>query len=140
MAEKLLDMDKAEENAEQIEELEEQEQEQEAERAGQYVHAFDPAVTVGEEKVEAAELTFDWDSLTGADHNAACKAALERGVTVVLREFTPSYLTALAQRACTLRDKRGRKVLRYGDLERMKLTDLTKIQDEARRFLRRSGS
>lgn len=145
MDEKTLDMDTVAENARQAEA--QAEEESKGAPQGVYTHHFKKPFTVrekqGDEMVErkVEELTFDWDALTGADHNAACAATTQRtGLVVVLREYTPPYLTAMAERACTLRDASGKRVVRYADLERMRMTDLTKIQDEARRFLRQSGS
>lgn len=141
---KKLDLDAVAENARQAEEQAEAEAKEEVQ--GQYTHHFKKPFTIqgrkGEdtEERQVDELTFDWEALTGADHNAACAAATNRGMMVVVREYTMPYLTAMAARACTLRDKAGKRVLTYADMERMRLADLTKIQDEARHFLRQSGS
>ncbi len=136
MDEKILDMDDVVKNAGQADA--QAEEEQGAAVTDRYTHAFKEPFSVGDTQV--TELTFDWGALTGGDHNFACKQAAERGWTVVLRQFTPPYLTAMAARACTLRDKEGHRVMKYADMERMRLPDMTKIQDEARRFLRQSES
>lgn len=134
--EKKLDLETVTENARQAEEQAEEEARTKSE--GRYIHTLAKAITLGEAQV--TELVFDWDSLTGADHNIACKQAMERGWTVVIREYTPPYLTAMAARACTLRNEKGQRVLRYVDLEKLPMKELTKIQDEARSFLRQSES
>lgn len=141
--EKMLDLEAVAENAAQAEA--QAEEEATGTPTGVYVHHFKKPFTLYEEKEDTVEekqvkeLTFDWDALTGADHNACCAAVTQRtGLVVVVREFTPQYLTAMAERACTLRSDKGKRVLHYGDLERMRFCDLTKIQDEARLFLRKS--
>lgn len=143
--EKKLDLDAVEENARLAEEQAEKETQGEAQ--GVYVHHFKKPFTIkrkqGDEVVEqeVTELTFDWESLSGADHNAACAVVTQRtGLMVVVREYTPPYLTEMAARACTLRKENGKRMVFYADMERMRLCDLTAIQDEMRRFLRQSGS
>lgn len=89
---------------------------------------------------EAAELTFDWDSLTGADHTNAARRSTALGWTVVLREYTPPYLTYMAVSACTLRDAAGQRALTYEAIERLPLRDAVRIQDAARNFLLRGES
>jgi hypothetical protein len=137
MEEKTLNLEDIQENLEQAE----QEAEKAKEGAGDgetYTHAFQKPFTLGGKTVE--KLVFDFGALTGKDHNDSCKKALEHGWTVVVREFTPPYLTAMAALACTERDEKGRGVLRYEDLERMSMNDLAKIQNAARRFLTKSES
>jgi hypothetical protein len=136
--EKVLNLDDMQENLEQAAEAERSARESAEENVEQYTHTFRKPFTLGGKAVES--LTFDWGALTGADHNASCKRALEHGWTTVVREFTPPYLTAMAELACTERDEKGRRTLKYADLERMSVIDLTKIQDAARRFLTKSGS
>lgn len=143
--EKTLDLEAVAENAAQAEA--QAEEEAKGTPTGVYVHRFQKPFTLYEKKGDTVEekqveeLTFDWDALTGGDHNACCAAVTQRtGLVVVVKEFTPQYLTAMAERACTLRNDKGKRVLHYGDLERMRFCDLTKIQDEARRFLRQSES
>ena len=131
--EKTLDMETVAENAAQAEARAE---ESTTETQGGYVPRLAKPITLGE--MQVTELVFDWGALTGADHHIACKRAMQQGWTVVLREFTPPYLTGMAERACTLRNEKGLRVLRYADLERLPMRDLTAIQDEARSFLRRS--
>jgi hypothetical protein len=126
-----------EENLEQAAQAEKEAQADKG-RADVYVHKFQTPFTLGSD--DFRELTFDFGTLTGKDHNDSCKKALEHGWTTVVREFTPPYLTAMAECACTLRDEKGRRLLKYTDLERMNMKDLTKIQDAARRFLTRSES
>lgn len=137
--EKALALEQAEENAAQAEREEELDEREEMEDAAVYVHTLQKPLQVGQREI--TELTFDFGALTGKDHNACCQRALEReGWTVVVPEFTPPYLMAMAERACTERDEKGRRVVRYGDLERMTLSDAMAIQNAARRFLRASGS
>ncbi len=134
MDEKKLNLEDVAENAKQADA--QAEAEQGVAVTDRYTHIFKEPFSIGDTQV--TELTFDWGTLTGADHNFACRQAMDRGWTVVLREYTPPYLTAMAARACTLRDKEGKRVMKYADMERMRLPDMTKIQDEARRFLRQS--
>ncbi len=132
--EKTLDLETVAENAAQADE--QGSAEGKAEAKGRYVHRLAKPITLGE--MQVTELVFDWEALTGADHHIACKRAMAQGWTVVIREFTPPYLTGMAERACTLRNEKGQRVLRYADLERLPMRDLTAIQDEARSFLRQS--
>ena len=61
-------------------------------------------------------------------------------VTVVLAEFTPEYLAAMAARACTYRNTDGFRTVNTELLYALPLREFRQICSAARRFLLRSGS
>ena len=65
--------------------------------SGTYTHVFKRPFTHG--GVTYEHLTFDWESLSGKDSVAIERELRGVNVTVVLAEFTPEYLAAMAARA-----------------------------------------
>ena len=80
--EKTLDLEAVAENAAQAEA--QAEEEAKGTPTGVYVHRFQKPFTLYEKKGDTVEekqveeLTFDWDALTGGDHNACCAAVTQR--------------------------------------------------------------
>lgn len=105
---------------------------------GTYTHTFKKPFTYQERTIET--LTFDWESLTGADHTAIENEILMRGKTLVTPEFSSEFLSRMAVRACTNRDDRGIRLLNADVMQKMPMRDFQTICKKARAFLLRAGS
>lgn len=106
--------------------------------SGTYTHTFKQPFT--HEGVTYEHLTFDWESLSGKDGVAIERELRGINVTVVLAEFTPEYLAAMAARACTYRNADGFRTVNTDLLYALPLREFRQICSAARRFLLRSGS
>ena len=127
--------------------------------SGTYTHVFKRPFTHG--GVTYEHLTFDWESLSGKDSVAIERELRGVNVTVVLAEFTPEYLAAMAARACGLsrsafykyrdsvevfdkgavgRNTDGFRTVNTELLYALPLREFRQICSAARRFLLRSGS
>jgi len=106
--------------------------------SGTYTHVFKRPFTHG--GVTYEHLTFDWESLSGKDSVAIERELRGVNVTVVLAEFTPEYLTAMAARACTYRNADGFRTITADALYELPLPEFRAICLAARSFLLRSGS
>lgn len=132
--EKVLDIDRVEENAA---EAEAAEQEAKAkEDVTSYTHVF--KTTFRWKEREFTELTFDWSVLTGEDHLKIEDELLRRGRTLVTPAFTGDYLAGMAVKACTLREKGGKRVVTSDTMRKMPLMDFQRITRRARNFLLRA--
>ena len=100
---------------------------------GSYTHTFTTPFSYEGETYEC--LTFQWDGLTGRDSLDMERELRSKGITVVVAEYTPEYLTAMAARACTYRDSEGRRKVSIFTLMAMPLRDFRTICTQARRFL-----
>lgn len=105
---------------------------------GRYTHVFSVPFTYEGETYE--RLTFQWDDLTGKDSLDIERELRGHGVTVVVAEYTPEYLAALAARACTCRDSSGKRTVSMYTLQALPLRDFRAICAQARRFLQHAGS
>ena len=108
------------------------------EDAGIYTHILTTPLTY--EGITYKKLTFNWDSLSGRDSVAIERDLLRRGITTVMAEFTPEYLTAMAARACTYRSEEDFHTVKAETLYALPLRDFRQICGAARRFLMRSES
>lgn len=106
--------------------------------SGTYTHVFKRPFT--HEGVTYEQLTFNWESLSGKDSVAIERELRGINVTVVLAEFTPEYLAAMAARACTYRNADGFRTVNRDLLYALPLREFRQICNAARRFLLRSGS
>ena len=88
------------------------------EDAGIYTHILTTPLTY--EGITYKKLTFNWNSLSGRDSVAIERDLLRRGITTVMAEFTPEYLTAMAARACTYRSEEDFHTVSGFDSERIK--------------------
>ena len=61
-----------------------------------------------------------------------------KGRTLVSPAFTGDFLAGMAARACTERDKKGRRVINGQALKKMSMTDFQVITRKARGFLLRA--
>lgn len=102
-----------------------------------YTHSFKQPILHKGAAIE--QLTFDWGSLTGADHLAIETEMLRHGKTLVTPAFTGDFLCGMAARACTLRDKDGFRVLSGELLQSLPIRDFQAICQSARAFLLRAG-
>ena len=105
---------------------------------GSYTHIFTTPFTHEGETYD--QLTFRWDNLTGRDSLDIERELRSRGVTVVIAEYTPEYLTSMAARACTYRDSDGNRKVSTFTLQAMPIRDFRSICSQARRFLQRAES
>lgn len=105
---------------------------------GTYTHTFRKPFTFREHTIET--LTFDWASLTGADHTAIENEILMRGKTLVTPEFSSEFLSRMAIRACTNRDSNGFRLLDADMMMKMPMRDFQTICKKARAFLLRAES
>lgn len=105
---------------------------------GSYTHKFKTPFSYEGETYE--ELTFQWDGLTGKDSLDIERELRTRGITVVVAEYTPEYLAAMAAKACTYRDSEGKRKVSAFTLQAMPLRDYRAICANARRFLQRAES
>jgi len=105
---------------------------------GSYTHVFNTPFTYEGETYE--RLTFQWDGLTGKDSLDIERELRSKGITVVVAEYTPEYLTSMAARACTYRDAEGKRKVSMFTLQAMPLRDFRTICSRARRFLQRVES
>lgn len=80
-------------------------------------------------------LTFDFASLTGQDSLAVETEMIRRGRTLVVPEFDGDYLSGIAARACTERNKMGGRVLDRKSVRALPLRDFQQIVKKARTFL-----
>ncbi|MBR2131393.1 MAG: hypothetical protein IJ955_02450 [Oscillospiraceae bacterium] len=106
--------------------------------AGSYTHVFAAPFSYEGETYE--QLTFQWDSLTGKDSMDIERDLRMKGLTVVVAEYTPEYLTSMAARACTYRDSNGKRTVSMFTLQALPLRDFRAICGQARRFLQRAES
>lgn len=125
-----------EKNAEQAEQAEAEALTEED--SGIYTHEFKRPFTYEGRTYE--QLSFDWESLSGKDSVAIERELRGINVTVVLAEFTPEYLAAMAARACTYRNGDGFRTVNTDLLYALPLREFRQICSAARRFLLRSGS
>ena len=125
-----------EKNAEQAEQAEAEALTEED--SGIYTHEFKRPFTYEGRTYE--QLSFDWESLSGKDSVAIERELRGVNVTVVLAEFTPEYLTAMAARACTYRSEEDFHTVKAETLYALPLRDFRQICGAARRFLMRSES
>ena len=108
------------------------------EDVGIYTHILTTPLTY--EGITYKKLTFNWNSLSGRDSVAIERDLLRRGITTVMAEFTPEYLTAMAARACTYRSEEDFRTVKAETLYALTLRDFRQICGAARRFLMRSES
>ena len=102
-----------------------------------YVHTFKKPFTWEGKTVES--LAFDWDSLTGADYAAIEDRMIRRGRTLVTPAFTGTFLAGMAVRACTARDKAGKKIVDEPFLRALPIRDYKEVLEKARGFLLRQA-
>jgi hypothetical protein len=105
--------------------------------SGSYTHIFHKPFTHEGRTYE--KLTFDWEVLTGNDSLAIEREVTSRGQTLVVPAYTGAYLAGMAARACTERDKKGRRVVGTDTIRAMPLDEFQKICNRARNFLLRAG-
>ena len=108
------------------------------EDVGIYTHILKTPLTY--EGITYKKLTFNWNSLSGRDSVAIERDLLRRGITTVMAEFTPEYLTAMAARACTYRSEEDFRTVKAETLYALPMRDFRQICGAARRFLMRSES
>lgn len=107
-------------------EFEAAEQEAQAVEAGTYTHTF--AKPFVYEDKEYTSLTFDFDTLTGADSLAVENELQRQGITVIVPTFSGEYLIRIAARACTV-------PIGSDAMKAMRISDYNKIRSKARSFL-----
>lgn len=105
---------------------------------GTYIHDFKAPFPCQGKEYE--QLTFCWESLTGADYLEIENELLLRGRTLVTPEFTGDFLCGMMVRACTEKDPEGRRILDGRDMRAMPLGDFHVICKKARSFLLHAGS
>lgn len=103
---------------------------------GVYTHVFKKPFVYQGKSYDA--LTFNWDTLTGADSLAIEGEMLHHGKTLVVPAFSGDYLIGMAARACTERSETGRRVVGTDLIKALPLTDFSRICGKARSFLLRA--
>ena len=111
------EMDAAEAEAEQIDSV------------GVYTHEFKKPFTCEGNTYES--LTFNFDSLSGADSLAIENEMMALGKPLVAPEFSGEYLIRMAAKAAKISST---------VIEAMPLADYNRIRSHARTFLLKSGS
>ncbi len=103
--------------------------------AGRYTHVFVKPFQWQGKTYE--RLTFDWETLRGADCISAEAAVRRRDAAPTLHtgDYPTAYLEELAARSCTERDEDGKRVLGADALQHMPAQDCLRICREARVFL-----
>lgn len=86
------------------------------------------------------KLTFQWDTLTGADHLEIEHELLMQGMTLVVPAYTGDYLCGMAVRACREWGEKGGHAMYKAAMKALPLRDFTAVCNEARHFLLRSES
>lgn len=104
---------------------------------GSYTHVFKKPFQWNGRSYD--RLTFDWEALTGADYINLEEELLRKGKTVILPEFTSSFLIGMARSCCTEKDESGRRVLDHFAFQALPLQDFKAICGKARNFLLRSA-
>ena len=105
---------------------------------GTYTHKFKTPFTYEGRTFKI--LTFDFESLTGADSLAVENEMRMKGQTLVLDAYTGDYLVSIAARACAERDETGGRVVSAATIAAMPLGAYRAITGKVRTFLLRSGS
>lgn len=105
---------------------------------GVYVHKFKKPFTYNNQTVE--ELTFDWESLTGADYDTIEAALARDGVSLIVPEYVGGFLAHMAVHACTTRDNNGIRFVDRDFLRAMPMREYKALLGKARGFLLRWGS
>lgn len=105
--------------------------------AGTYTHTLSRPIQWEGKTYE--QLTFRWETLTGADHLAIERELLVAGITLVVPAFTGDYLCGMAVRACgELREIALPSRMSF--MRALPLREFSAICDKARSFLLRSES
>lgn len=101
-----------------------------------YVHTFHQPFEYRGKTYDT--LTFDWGTLTGADHLAIENEIVRQGKTLVMPEFSSEFLCCMAARACTERNEEGFRVISAEMLRALPMREFQSICKRARRFLLRA--
>ena len=132
--EKVLNMDGVAEDAAAAEKATEAAKKEK--EIGSYTHTFKrPFLWKGR---AFEQLTFDWETLTGRDHLEIESEMLLKGRTLVTPAFTGDFLVGMAARACTERDRQGKRVVDMQAVTEMPLADFETITRKAQVFLLRA--
>ncbi len=91
-----------------------------------FTHVFKQPFSYNGKEYES--LTFDFESLTGADTLQIERDLARKGITVIVPEFNGDYLAHMASKACT--EEIGTDAFEY-----MSLREFNAIRGAARRFL-----
>ena len=105
---------------------------------GVYIHKFEKPFTYNNNSVP--ELVFDWDILTGGDYDGIEAELVREGITLVLPEYTGSFLAHMAVRSCTTRNVNGLRFVDREFLRAIPIRDYKALLGKARSFLLRRGS
>ncbi len=105
---------------------------------GVYIHKFEKPFTYNNNTV--TELVFDWDILTGGDYDGIEAELVREGITLVLPEYTGSFLAHMAVRSCTTRNVNGLRFVDREFLRAIPIRDYKALLGKARSFLLRRGS
>lgn len=107
--------------------------------AGKYTHVF--AEPFEWEGNSYTRLTFDWETLRGADCLRIDTEARRKGGAPALEanSYPIAFLQGMAATACTERNADGRRVIGTDALRKMKLQDCMRICKQARLFLSVAG-
>lgn len=107
--------------------------------AGKYTHVF--AEPFEWEGNTYTRLTFDWETLRGADCLQIDTEARHKGGAPALEanSYPIAFLQGMAATACTERSADGRRVIGTDALRKMKLQDCMRICKQARLFLSVAG-
>ena len=103
---------------------------------GRYTHTFKSPFQWKDRAFE--RLTFDWTTLKGRDHLEIEREMVMKGRTLVSPAFSGDFLAGMAARACTERDKAGKRVIDGRAVAEMDMADFQAITRKARGFLLRA--
>lgn len=132
--EKVLDMEGVARDAAEAERVAEEARSEP--ETGSYTHTFkSPFQWKGR---TFGSLTFDWTALKGRDHLEIEQELLMKGRTLVSPAFTGDFLAGMAARACTERDKDGKRAIDGQAIMDMPMADFQAITRKARGFLLRA--
>lgn len=85
------------------------------------------------------QLDFDFYNTTGNDFANSEDDVLREGKTVVMHPYSTRFLAAFAARACTYRNKEGRRTVSYRTLMAMPSIELYNLTTKVRNFFLSRG-
>ena len=102
-----------------------------------YTHRFKKPFTHENHVVE--ELHFDFDLLTGRDYTAIEDEMNRAGKTLVVPEYSSSFLEGALMRACTDRDKKGIRIVSAAFMGALPIREYKALIGKARAFFLRQA-
>lgn len=104
---------------------------------GTYTHKFKKPFTHENRTVE--ELHFDFDRLTGRDYTTIEDEMNRAGKTLVVPEYSSSFLEGALMRACTDRDEKGIRIVSAAFMGALPIREYKALIGKARSFFLRQA-